>query len=136
MATMKTTPNTPQNLYPDPVAAPPTGSIRTAPTGPKGSNTERTSGSVRPACRLETRSAAGGASAVLGRGAGQRAARDAVADPTMPPSDGTLRCPGLTVLVPHYAETILVPESALASGPPARIRGVSPRADGAGSAMH
>ena len=34
-------------------------------------------------------------------------------DPTLPQSDGVLATPGLTVMVPHYAETILVPESTL-----------------------
>ena len=34
-------------------------------------------------------------------------------DPTLPQSDFVLATPGLTVMVPHYAETILVPESTL-----------------------
>ena len=38
-----------------------------------------------------------------------------LSDPMLQPSTGALRAPGLTVLVPHYGETILVPYESLAT---------------------
>ena len=53
-------------------------------------------------------------------------------DARLAPSIGALRAPGMTVLVPHYAETILVPYDALTGG--GRTVGTADAASDAGKA--